>query len=284
MDPQMRYCDKCKSMYFDPHNCNMGKDVKIHPTAKINVENLWIGDRSVINAHARIEGKYVHIGREAWIHEYSWIGGGSCWEETSRLEAGDFLHLGKFAHLNTAAGLIIGDEVGIGHQSNVWTHGAYLPMDQGFPVQFQSVYLGNRVWLPHAWVNPGVHIQDDVVVSAMSLVNISLPKGCLAGGIPVKILRKHCYPIPYTKDDWSKLGVFISRLFKKKFTFDPDKIVFSVDGTDFFIKDRMISGWVTKDTERFKDILRKAGIRFRYCNNKKESFQIDVLGEYEPWI
>ena len=184
MDNAIKYCRKCRVYHYEGMVCKVGENVKIGPHTRINVtEHFEVGDGSIINDHAVIEGKRIIIGREAFIHEYSWIGGGSCFEKTSELVAGDFLHLGKFAHINTGAGVKLGDEVGIGHGSNIWTHGAYPPMDLGFPFQFAKVSIGSRSWLPHAWVNPGVNIGTNVVVAAMSLVNKDLPDRCLAAGV-----------------------------------------------------------------------------------------------------
>ena len=154
----------------------IGKNVKIDPSARINVsEKLIIGEGSVINKYVLIEGRSIVIGREAWIDEYAHIGGGSCFEKQSELLSGDFLHMGKYSHINTARRVTVGDEVGIGINTKVFTHGAYLSIYDGFPVEFKEIQIGNRVWLPNAWVNPGVNIGDDVVVAAYSLVNKDIP-------------------------------------------------------------------------------------------------------------
>ncbi|MHC4397442.1 MAG: acyltransferase [Planctomycetota bacterium] len=244
--------------------------VTIHPTAEFDVEHLEIGHGSIINAHVKIEGRRVVIGRDAWINEYALIGGGSCFEETAYLKAGDFLHVGRFAHINTAAGVDIGDEVGVGYQTNIWTHGAYPPIDIGFPTQFAPVAIGSWAWLPHAWVNPGVKIGQSVVVAAMSLVNKSLPPGCLAGGVPAKILEKNAYP----KDavfDFTKFDAHLRRFFDR-FTREKDR--YRVGDTEFDIYFRCIAGPVTEDTEIFKNLLRRSGIRFRFS---------DGGGEYVEW-
>ena len=252
----------------------IGKDVKIHPTAEINVvERLYIGDRTIINAHAKIEGNEVIIGREAWIHEYSWIGGGGCFEKHGFLWVKDFLHLGRFAHINTADAVIIGNEVGIGHQSNIWTHGGYLPVDCGFPYQLGGVTIGNRTWLPHSWVNPGVKIGSNVVVAANSLINKNLPDGCLAAGYPVKIIEANAFPrIDYESD--FNLERHIKTFVDFKFIFDFNNRIIKVGDTTFYLSGRVIEGPVTKQSERVKDLLRRNGIRFKFFNDK---------GMYKEW-
>jgi acetyltransferase-like isoleucine patch superfamily enzyme len=247
----------------------IGKDVKIDETARINVtEKLIIGDRSVIGRGVLIEGRSVRIGKEAWIDESAHIGGGSCFELESDLIVGDFLHMGRYSHINTARKVTLGDEVGIGIGTKVFTHGAYLSYFDGFPVQFQEVVIGDRVWLPNAWVNPGVEIGNDVVVAAMSLVNKCIPSGCLAGGVPVKIIRKNAYPTSLSKNELESMMSLINNVLKKSYSLiDSIIVVKGKDGeTMFNLKNKTISGPATNETERLKNQLRRMGIRFRFYN------------------
>jgi acetyltransferase-like isoleucine patch superfamily enzyme len=168
--------------------------VQIHPTAEIEVEDLQIGLGSIIGPYVRIEGHSVHIGREAWLDRYAYIGGGSSFDPVSTLVVGDWLHMGRNSHINTARPTTIGSEFGCGIETKVFAHGAYLSELDGFPVHFEGCTIGDRVWLPNAWVNPGVTIGSDVVVAARSLVNTDIPSGCLAGGIPARIIHHNYYP------------------------------------------------------------------------------------------
>ena len=180
---------------------DLGKDTVISDKARIDVSEYFkLGDRSIIRDDVLIEGRYVEIGKEAWIDEHSHIGGGSCFDHLSYLKIGDLVHMGKFSHINTARKVIIGDECGIGIGTKIFTHGAYLSAWEGFPVQFDSVEIGDRVWLPHAWVNPKVTIGHDVVVTPMSLVNRDIPSGCLAGGIPASVIKSNIYPKKLTTE------------------------------------------------------------------------------------
>jgi len=247
----------------------IGKDVKIDPTARINVtEELIIGDRSVIGKNVLIEGRRIIIGKEAWIDEYAHIGGGSCFEKQSELIAGDFLHMGKYSHINTARKVIIGDEVGIGINTKIFTHGAYLSMFDGFPVEFKEVKIGNRVWLPFAWVNPGVTIGNDVVLAAFSLVNKDIPSGSLAGGIPAKIIKENVYPRKISEEEKMNIIKIINEVLQKNYTLNND-IIKADNGTIFNLAERTIEGKANEETERLKNQLRRLGIRFRYYNQDR---------------
>ena len=258
----------------------IGKDCIIDETATINVIHGRIGPRTIIRAGAIIEGYHVEIGAESYLDIRARIGGGSCWERDSYLVAGEWLHMGVDSHINTARPVEIGYEVGLGVGTKIFTHGAYLSALNGYPTQWDRVWIGKHVWLPHAWVNPGVRIGHCVVVAAMSLVNRNLPFGCLAGGIPVKILKKKKYPRQLSKFEWDEIaskifiqaqadyGDHIGTQFIKPGCFETS------EGTIFDLKGRHISGKVTQFSEIFKNQLRRNGIRFRYYAKD---------GEYVPW-
>jgi acetyltransferase-like isoleucine patch superfamily enzyme len=260
-----------------PKTCRIGTDVRIAPTARIQVsEKLVLGDRTVVGAHVFIEGRSIEIGREGWIDEYAHIGGGSCFDRESSLVAGDFLHMGKFSHINTARPVTIGDEVGIGIGTKIFTHGAYLPFTEGFPVSFAPVHIGNRVWIPNAWVNPGVTIGDNVVVAAMSLVNKDIPGGALAGGIPCRVLKAGIYPRVATSRENRQLMSSINESLDTNYTMVDRTITVETDhgATVFDLARRSIMGNANPETERLKNQLRRMGIRFRYKT---------VRRHYEQW-
>jgi len=260
-------------------NWVLGKDVKISDKARINVsEHFEIGDRSIIRDNVLIEGRYIVIGKEAWLDEYAHIGGGSCFDYQSFLKAGNFLHMGKFSHVNTARKVIIGDECGVGINTKIFSHGAYLSAYDGFPVQFADVRIGDRVWLPNAWVNPGVTIGNDVVVAAMSLVNQDLPSGCLAGGIPAKILRENVYPKQLSQHETQQLVASIANDVQIKLRLEGNEIRVTDPGTKqvtiFDLKKRTIAGAGNRTSEIVKNQLRRYGMRFKYFLEN---------GEYRPW-
>ncbi len=249
----------------------LGKDVNIEDGAIINVKEGFIGDRSIIRSGARIEGTSVILGTESYLDYGAVIGGGSCFDDQARLKTGDWLHMGSNSQVNTARGVDIGHEVGIGIETKIFTHGAYLAIDDGFPVQWSPVKIGNNVWLPHAWVNPDVIIGNNVVVAAMSLINQNLPSGCIAGGIPAKVIKENVYPKIMEYDE-------VDKLVTKALLGTGGKVnngVVYKGMTCFNITERIIDGPVTEDTEKIKNQLRRNGIRFRYTAKE---------GKYVSWL
>jgi acetyltransferase-like isoleucine patch superfamily enzyme len=261
-------------------NIEKGKDVVIEPGAVISVRAGRIGDRTIIRSGARIEGYYVELGEESYLDHGAWIGGGSCFDSSAYLKAGPWLHMGWNSQINIARGVDIGEEVGIGIETKIFTHGAFLPVDLGFPAQWESVKIGNRVWLPNAWVNPGVTIGSNVVVAAKSLVNRDLPSGCLAGGIPAKVLKEGAYPIPTNFELPNSVYATIIKRFIGG-AIEHDNLAGTITLTSllngdtvFDVRSRVIKGISTPASEYVKDQLRRNGIRFKYTA---------INGVYVPW-
>jgi acetyltransferase-like isoleucine patch superfamily enzyme len=230
-----------------------------------------IGEGVIIREPVEIYGRKITIGREAFLDRYCVIGGGSA--DQGAFTAGDWLHVGMFSQVNTAADVTIGDEVGIGIGTRIFTHGAYLSEYEGFPVDFAPVTIGSRVWLPNALVLPGVTIGDDVVVAAGSVVTKNLPSGCLAAGRPARPIREHVYPKELSGRQRRRI---LERVCERAGAGEPWSTtkIFAGD-TEFDVENRTISGHATTAAVHVKDQLRRHGIRFRYS--------ADDDGIYRPW-
>lgn len=268
----------------------IGADCKIHPTAVINVESGFIGAGSIVNEGARIEGTRVEIGREAFIDRFATIGGGSCFDPNAFLVAGDWLHMGTHSQINTARGVSIGHELGCGIETKIFTHGAYLDSyNLGAPTQWASVTIGDSVWLPNAWINPGVQIGSNVVVAARSLINKDIPAGALAGGSPCQILRQDYLPKAKSLLEKEKIitEIFeqalhrlrkISSLSTGELQLDIEKdrgiVMYENLKTEINFKLKSLSGSANVFSNLVKDQLRRNGIRFRF---------VDSQGEWKAW-
>ncbi len=238
-----------------------------------------------MGANVKIEGNRVEIGREAFLDRGAYIGGGSCFSKNAFLKAGDWLHMGMDSHVNTAMGVTLGHAVGLGINTKVFTHGAYIDsFNLGAPTQWAPVNIGSNVWLPNAWVNPGVSIGDNVVVASMSLINADIPSGSLAGGIPARVIKESYLPRNLSEDERLSLVLLIEsqcRLrpnFSEIVEFSYAKNVLRIkEGekiTSFYLQELAISGDVMSSSIIVKDQLRRNGIRFRYQ---------EIENSWAPW-
>jgi len=253
------------------------REPQIHSTAKIG-DDVEIGDWSVIGPYAEIDGK-VKIGRESYIQAHTIIGGGR--KELGSLETGDFFYMGIRSMVNIADNVTIGDEVALGMDTKIFTHGSYLSEWDGFPTQYGPVRIGNRVWIPYAIIFPNVTIGDDVIVTAMSVVSRDIESGIMVGGVPLRAIGKSKGNYSYKDLMNIRLRLMREIFYEAKEIYNVKEKIFYADGgvlvvgkTTFNLQKRTISGPATKGTERVKDLLRRRGIRFKYYNNG---------GEYREW-
>jgi acetyltransferase-like isoleucine patch superfamily enzyme len=254
----------------------IGPNVTIHPSARINVtERLHIGADSTIGANCVIEGRDVRIGHEFWMDTGAVIGGGSCFDPLSSLTAGHFLHMGRDSFINTARPVILGDEVGLGTRTSLYTHGAYLSGLDGFPVAFAPITIGDRVWLPGATVNPNITIGSNVVVAVGSVITHNLPDGCMAAGVPAQVRLQEMYPRPLLGSTRDAFWI----TFLRDYPGLTDDIHVSTDcirhdETRFDLGTRKINGPVTDESEVLRNQLRRYGIRF---------YSRPDDGQYQSW-
>ena len=161
-------------------------------------KSLVLQPYGVVNESCEILGVDIKIGRYLWMLPHAKIGGGSAFEVHSKLRIGHFCHLGMYTFINTARLVELADEVGLGTETALYTHGAYPSVLQGFPVAFGEIHIGDRSWLPGATVNPSVTIGKDCVIGVGSVVTRDIPDGSLAAGVPARVLKENAYPDPLT--------------------------------------------------------------------------------------
>ena len=146
---------------------------------------------------------------------------------------------------------------------------------QGFPADFGPVKIGSNVWLPaRSIVLPNVTIGNDVVIGINSIINRSLPSGCLAAGSPCKVLKENVYPKKLSDEeikimiegilsDWKVLCDHkeITRTIKTEYKNGKIFLYQSNFETIYNIDDRTIEGHINDVSEDLRDYLRRRGIK-----------------------
>jgi acetyltransferase-like isoleucine patch superfamily enzyme len=242
----------------------LGSNVTVREQSTINVmEDLQIGPGSYINPYCRILGRNISIGAKFRMLSWSLIGGGSCFEVQSRLKIGSFCHLGEFSQINTAHSVEIGDEVGIGIRSGIFTHGAYQSFLLGYPVSFGPVVIEEKCWLPHAYVLPNVVIGKGTVVAAGSVVTKNLPEYSLAGGVPARVIDEGRYKkkpgslrrLDLLQDFMSHLQEILNDDFDYQSKFTDDNVLLLNEDRRILLVDEMSTRVIQDKSINSKDIV-----------------------------
>ena len=173
----------------------IGADVEIGSHTNIGFftvirgRKIDIGSRVNIGAMSVIDTHEIRIGDCAKINEQVFVGGMDSPE--SKFDLGKNTIVMQLTYINTARPVIIGDDSGIGGHCIIFTHGSWLNVFEGYPVEFAPINIGQSVWLPwRVFVMPGSNIGDGSVIGANSLVLGDIPPKSLAVGSPAKILKQ----------------------------------------------------------------------------------------------
>ena len=107
-----------------------------------------------------------------------------------RLTLGRRAAIGDNSHIACHAAITIGEDFlsGPGLFLNSGQHDVRSMEGFGAPIS-----IGDRVWCGlRVTICAGVTIGDDVVIGAGAVVIQDLPSGCVAAGVPAKVVRKLC--------------------------------------------------------------------------------------------
>tara|TARA_Y100001963_G_scaffold22410_1_gene29365 strand:- start:1773 stop:2633 length:861 start_codon:yes stop_codon:yes gene_type:complete len=258
--------------------CNKAEiddSVVIGNNVQIECDSIKIGKFGVIGDNVKITCKSLDVGDWLYMCDDVEIGRGGCTSPNSNVKIGNHVGIFERTILNPSDSIEIGDDVGIGGEVMIWTHGAWLDVTQGFPSDFGPVKIGNRVWLPaRSIVLPNVTIGDDIVIGIGSVINRDLPSGCFAAGSPCKVIRENCYPkgLSYQDIEIKSLDIMLDwcKLHKDKNITD---ITWRVWGsvmitlkqgdkfTHYNVRTKEMKGHSNNVSEDLRDYLRRRGIK-----------------------
>lgn len=96
------------------------------------------------------------------------------------------------------AKLIIGNNVDIAQETNIWTL-EHDVNDPNHSVVAGTVVIEDYVWIAsRVTILPGVHIGRGAVVASGAVVTKDVPPMTIVGGVPAKIIGKRDNPCTYT--------------------------------------------------------------------------------------
>ncbi|MDE5871526.1 MAG: sugar O-acetyltransferase [Muribaculaceae bacterium] len=112
-------------------------------------------------------------------------------------DCGKNIRIGKRVFINSGCkfqdqgGIIIGDDVLIGHNCVIATLNHDLDPDKRADMVPAPVRIGNKVWIgANVTILQGVSIGDGAVIAAGAVVNRDVAPRTVVGGIPAKVLKE----------------------------------------------------------------------------------------------
>ncbi|MBC7447031.1 MAG: hypothetical protein H7330_03135 [Hymenobacteraceae bacterium] len=252
--------------------CVLADGVRIGAHNKFLIgQELTIGAQTIIGHHNDFTARTVALGEYVYWDSHVVVGHGGKFSPDAHLHVGSYSMICARTTLNVNHAIHIGENVGIGEDVAIWTHGSYLPVLEGFPADFGPVTIGRNVWLPaKSTVLPNRRIGDNVVIGTNTLVNKDLPSGCLAGGIPVRILKENVYPsadparnerlVEAILTDYRTLANY--KGLTVELAFNADARTVRCNNVYFHLDTLNVTGELTTTEEDFRDFLRRRGVKF----------------------
>ena len=256
----------------------IGKNCQIADDVQINVRGRFeIGDCSIIKSGTTIQCEEFIAGEYLYMSKAVEVGRGGFTNKEAVVHIGQ--HVGIFEHtlINPNSPVTIGDEVGIGTEVMIWTHGAWLDVTQGFPSDFGPVTIGNNVWLPARTIMlPNTSVGDNCVIGIGSIITKDIPANSMAAGSPCKVLRENYYPRPLDKEALEKLIVPMLSYWKQSteerkgmkeinVSYDKEKHLILLEWNNKCTQLDVISKKITGEnhalSEDLRDYLRRKGIK-----------------------
>ena len=254
------------------NNCQIAEDVQINVRGRFE-----IGDCSIIKSGTTIHCEDFIAGEYLYMSKSVEVGRGGFTNKEAIVHIGQ--HVGIFENtlINPNSPVTIGDEVGIGTEVMIWTHGAWLDVTQGFPSDFGPVSIGKNVWLPaRSIVLPNTTIGDNCVIGIGSIITKSIPENSMAAGIPCKVIRENYYPRPLDNNALKNLIIPMINYWKESteqrkgvtqinVNYEPDNHTILLKWgnyvTSINVVEKTITGDVYPLSEDLRDYLRRKGIK-----------------------
>lgn len=167
----------------------VGQNVIIEPGVEIECRRLVLGDGVVIKSGTRIEMVDLVIG------DYTKISANCLLSGTNLCRIGHNCWIGHYTIIDSIGSTRIGNGVGVGAHSQLWTHAYFGDILNG--CRFASerpLIIEDDVWfVGHCIVSP-VHAQRRSMAMVGSVVTRDMEENHIYGGVPAKDMTERFGP------------------------------------------------------------------------------------------
>lgn len=242
-------------------DCVWGNNISIDVRGSFQV-----GKRCRFGDNIHIRGNNVILGDDLFCSGGLRIGGGGRQHPNANLKIGNRCTIHN-NFINICEPVVIGDDVGLSPDVSILTHGYWLSVFRGFPAKFQGVIINNGAIIGYRTViMMGVKIGENCVIGANSTVTKNTKPNSVYAGTPAKFIRDIK---PLSEMDCKKMLNHILNEYRaiaechgirpKIHVAYP--LVY-VNRCKFNVLDLTVDGDEDRETDDFRDYVRKWGLRF----------------------
>lgn len=111
------------------------------------------------------------------------------------IDVGHDSYIGSYSTIQVCQNqkVVIGNYCMISHNVRMYTCTDIVDQDftkPGHKKKSGDIIIGNGVWIgANVFINPGVHIYDNSIIGANSVVTKDVPANAVVGGVPAKLIR-----------------------------------------------------------------------------------------------
>lgn len=135
----------------------------------------------------------IHVGRNSTIHR------GVKFFHWGKIKIGENSTINFGCYLDNRRGITIGNNVGIAHNTKIYTLGHDIE-DPSFQTKGKSVVIEDNVFIfSNCLVMPGVKIKEGAVVLAGSVVTKDVEPYSIVGGNPASYIKSRNQDIDYNQ-------------------------------------------------------------------------------------
>jgi len=206
-----------KRVMFPPivnvQELKVGKNVKIEPGVEINCDRLVLGDGVIIHSGTRINmedlviGDYTKINNDCFLSGTDWCRiGHNCW-------------FGHYTIIDSIGTTRIGNGVGVGAHSQLWTHAYFGDILEGCRFASQKpLVIEDDVWLVgHCIVSP-IHAHRRSMAMVGSVVTKDMEENHVYAGVPAKDMTERLgmqFEEVSLDEKWSKVQAYFDEFLKQ---------------------------------------------------------------------
>ena len=130
-----------------------------------------------------------HCGRNIYIGRFCTI---KHWE---KLSIGSNCSLHEYCYVDALGGIELGTDVSIAHNSSLvsFEHTFHDPAQpiRDQPLEPAPIKIDSDVWIGAGCrILSGVHLRSRTIVAAGAVVNRSIDRGAVLGGVPARVLKE----------------------------------------------------------------------------------------------
>lgn len=245
-------------------NLVIGKNVVIEPSVEIRgingpAEYVEIGDNTYIGHNTRIICDNFKIGDYAKFHNHGYVYG------YKHCHIGHNPWIGQNTIIDCIGGTNIGDNCGIGAQSQLWSHIKYGDTLEGCRfLSESSLTVGKDVWfVGHCIVSP-ITAQDKSMALVGSVVTKEMKANKIYAGSPAKDITDkagHQFANVTVEDKYEKMCFYLEKFEELIGTKNHDIMIvktqedFVTDKTCFSVSDRVYTKNLTDLEQKFMNFL-----------------------------